>query len=87
VSDDTIIAEWPLNKRGEHLRISIENYNGHDLINIRKWFEAGDGTLHPSKQGVAVQVKNIRQLVDAMTKVLAAAVKRGLVPPDDGVAS
>jgi hypothetical protein len=78
MSDNTVMAEWPLNKR-EHLRVSIENYNGFDLINVRKWFKAEDDTLRPGKQGIAIQVKHLPQLADAMTKALTVARDRGLV--------
>jgi hypothetical protein len=30
-TDDTVIAEWPLNKR-EYVRVSIEKFKGVDLV-------------------------------------------------------
>jgi hypothetical protein len=79
VSDDpTIIAEWPLNSR-EHLRVSIEKFNGFDLINIRKWFKAEDGELRPGRHGIAVQVKHLPHLAAALTKALALATERDLI--------
>jgi hypothetical protein len=79
MTDNTLIVEWALNKRGEHLRVTLEKYNGYDLINIRKWFEADGGELRPGKQGIAVQVKYLPQLADAITKALATALERGLL--------
>lgn len=84
MSDDTIIAEWQLNRR-EHLRISIEQFNRIWLINIRKWFDADDGALRPGKHGIALGVKHLPQLADAITKALAAARTRGLVEPSNDV--
>jgi hypothetical protein len=83
-SDDLepiIIAEWSLNKRGETVRVSIENYKGTWLINIRKWFKADDGEMRPGK-GSALGVKNLPQLTDAMEQALATALERGLIPAD-----
>ena len=85
MTDSIITAEWPLNKR-EHLRVPIENYNSYDLINIRKWFKAEDDAMRPGKQGIAVQVKHLPQLADAISKALATAIERGLISavPDNG---
>jgi hypothetical protein len=64
MSDDTVIAEWPLNRR-ERARISIEQFNGTWLINARKWFEADDGSLRPGKHSA----KPLRyyELIEAYT--------------------
>jgi hypothetical protein len=88
MTDSIVTAEWPLNKR-EHLRVSIENYNSYDLINIRKWFKAEDDAMRPGKQGIAIQVEHLPQLADAITKALATAVKGSLIDalPDNGSAS
>ncbi|MGC8059574.1 transcriptional coactivator p15/PC4 family protein, partial [Salmonella enterica] len=37
-----LIAEWPLS-RGEIARVAIRSFKGTWLIDLRKWFEAGDG--------------------------------------------
>lgn len=76
-----IIAEWPL-KRHERLRISLELFNGVWLLNSRKWFETESGEWRPSKQGIALSVKHLPQLADAVTKALSIARERGLIPVD-----
>lgn len=76
-----ITAEWPLNKRGETVRISIDNYKGTWLISLRKWFEADDGQMRPGK-GIALGVKNLPRLTDAMEQALETAHERGLIPVD-----
>ena len=81
MTDATIIAEWKVS-RHEHVRVSIEQFKGVDLINIRKWFEAEDGSLRPGKAGIALNVKHLPQLADAMVKALARPRERGLVLPD-----
>jgi hypothetical protein len=83
-SDDLepiIIAEWPLNKRGETVRVSIENYKGTWLINIRKWFKADDGEMHAGK-GSALGVKHLPLLTEAIGRALTVASDRGLIPVD-----
>jgi hypothetical protein len=74
----TIIAEWPLNRR-ERLRVSIEQYNGTWLFNVRRWFEADDGSMRPGKRGFAIGVKHLPQIAEATAKALAQARARGLI--------
>jgi len=76
-----IIAEWPL-KRHERLRISLELFNGVWLINI----EAESGEWRPSKQGIALSVKHLPHLADAVAKALSIARERGLIPVDSEAA-
>lgn len=83
-----IVAEWTINRR-ERVRISLEQFKGVDLINIRKWFEADDGSLRPAKAGIALNVKYLPQIVAALAQSLTMAKERGLVATDmpDHVAS
>jgi hypothetical protein len=78
MTGDSIIAEWPLNPR-ERMRVSIENFKGVDLINLRKWFLADDGdTLLPGRSGIALNVKHLPQLTDPVVKGLAVATAQGI---------
>jgi hypothetical protein len=73
-----IVAEWPISA-GQVLRISVEPYKGAWLFNVRKWFDPGNGELRPSKQGVALSVKHLPKLAEAVNGALSAARSRGLV--------
>jgi Transcriptional Coactivator p15 (PC4) len=79
--DQGIIAEWPL-KRHERLRVSLEYFGGAWLFNIRKWFETEGGEWRPTKQGVAVNLKHLPGLAEAVTQGLSTAHARGLIPAD-----
>jgi hypothetical protein len=76
--DTTIIAEWQVNRR-ERVRVSIERFDGTWLINIRRWFEADDGSIRPGKRGIALGVKHLPQLAEAIGDALASARERGLI--------
>jgi Transcriptional Coactivator p15 (PC4) len=76
-----IVDEWTINNRREKVRVSIEQFNGAWLINVRKWYEADDGAMHPGKQGIALSIKHLPQLAEAITNALAVASKRELIPP------
>jgi hypothetical protein len=76
-----MIAEWPLNNRGEAVRVTIDNYKGTWLISVRKWFKADDGQMRPGK-GLAMGAKNLPPLAAAIEQALATARERGLIPAD-----
>ncbi len=76
-SQAVIVSEWPV-KRGEVARVSIEPWRGTWLVNIRRWFEVGDGELRPGK-GIALAVRHLPRLADAVTNALAVARDRGIV--------
>jgi hypothetical protein len=83
-SDAVIVAEWPINKRGETARVSLERFNGVWRLNSRKWFQAEDGERRPTKQGIAVNIKYLPQFAEAVVEALAIARVRGLVVDDPG---
>ena len=52
--------------RTEELRVTVDEFKGHRLLNLRVWFEAEDGTLRPGKQGVAVRLEMAAELARAI---------------------
>ena len=50
----------------ETLCVTREDFNGHDLINMRVWFDAGEGEMRPGKQGVALRAALIPDLIQAL---------------------
>jgi hypothetical protein len=77
-----LISEWPLS-RGEIARVSIRSFKGTWLIDLRKWYETGDGQLRASPRGISLSLKHLRRISVAMDEALAAAIERGLIPADD----
>jgi Transcriptional Coactivator p15 (PC4) len=76
-----LIAEWPIN-RGEIVRVSIKNYKGIWLIDVRKFFEGGDGEFNPSSKGITVSIRHLNRISSALTDALTVARQRGLIPSD-----
>jgi Transcriptional Coactivator p15 (PC4) len=70
------IADVPKNSR-EVLRVELTTYNGHDLVNLRVWYSAGDDDMRPGKAGVALRVEKLPHLRDAIDKAIAAARAEG----------
>lgn len=78
---ETIIAEWPLNRR-ETIRVSLSEYNDRPVIDMRVWFDDGAGRAKPGRKGLTLGVKQLPQLADALVKALAEAKARGLMARD-----
>lgn len=71
---DTILAEIP-REGGEVLRISIGEFKGRKLLNIRIWYtDSESGELRPTKKGVTV---NAGQYQNFMKAVESAAGQLG----------
>ena len=78
MTNDTIIASIPKNSR-ETLRITLGQYEGYDLLNLRVWFrQNADDEERPSRAGFAVRVHLIPQLIEALKDAEADALRRGL---------
>ncbi|WP_171231040.1 transcriptional coactivator p15/PC4 family protein [Ruegeria sp. HKCCA6707] len=66
-----LISQIPKNSR-EEFRVSRDDFQGHDLINIRVFFISKDGEMLPGKQGVAFKAELLPEFIDALSKVEAA---------------
>jgi hypothetical protein len=66
----------------EELRVELNKFNGHDLINIRVWAEPRNGGSEriPTKAGIACRVALLPELIDALRKAEAEAYKLGSLP-------
>jgi hypothetical protein len=63
------------------LRVALDRYSGRHTINARVWYRDGD-QIKPGKSGIALGVKHLPALADALGKALAQARELGLL--DDG---
>jgi hypothetical protein len=78
-----LIGEFPANSR-ETARVTLDNFKGHDLVCIRKWYPGDDGKLRPGKGGITVNVRHLPKLAELIAAALAAARHSGLIPSDGG---
>jgi len=63
------IAAIPKNRRGEEIRISVDEFNGHDLVNLRVWFQADDGDMRPGRQGIAFRLELLEDVRVALDRI------------------
>lgn len=63
----------------QELRVSIDTFRGMKLLNLRTWYTAADGKQLPGRQGIAVQIRRLPELRDALLEAEAIARKEGLI--------
>ena len=75
---DDIIGTIHKNAR-EEIRVSLGEFNGHQLLNLRVWFEAEDGSMRPGKSGLAFRVDRLEEFHKTIGHALVVAKRKGLV--------
>ena len=73
---------WKNRRRSESVHVSLSEYEGHCLINVRVYCTGTDGIDRPTFKGVAMSVRRLRELAKAINKAVARAQELHLI--DDG---
>ncbi|MFC0339776.1 transcriptional coactivator p15/PC4 family protein [Paracoccus niistensis] len=50
----------------EEIRITLDDFKGLQLVNLRVWFDAGNGEYRPGKQGVAFRLDLLPEVLEAL---------------------
>ncbi len=79
-----IITGDLVKNRREHLRVALDSYQGHDLIDIRVTAQLNDstGAWMPTKKGVSANVALLPDLIAALQSAEAQARALGLIGGD-----
>jgi hypothetical protein len=77
LAEPLVIAEWWKNRRGESIRLTLNLYEGRNVIDLRTWYTA-DGKPKPGK-GFAAEVRHLPSLAAAIAKAEAKARELGLI--------
>jgi hypothetical protein len=86
LSEPVEIAKfWKNRRRSESVRVSLSEYEGHCLINVRVYLTGTDGIDRPTPKGVAMGIRKLPELAQALVKAEAQARSLGLL--DDEAAS
>jgi hypothetical protein len=64
---DALVARIAKNPT-EEVRVSLTSYRGHDLVDIRVFFQDEQGEWRPTKRGVSLSVDSFSELRDAIVK-------------------
>lgn len=71
MSDDSqseLVAKFEKNSK-EEVRVSVDEFRGRKIINIRVYYRDPAGQWLPGKQGVALSVDRYRDLADAVLQL------------------
>ena len=52
----------------EEVRVALTSYRGHDLVDIRVFFQDDQGEWRPTKRGVSLSVDSFTELREAIVK-------------------
>ncbi len=52
------------------IRIEKKEYKGHTFIDIRKYYQDGDGNWLPTKKGVTIPLDKINDVIEALSQEL-----------------
>lgn len=70
-----VIAAWPRDAR-ETLNLTLDEYRGARLVDVRGWHPAADGQMTPAASGLTLDVRHLPRLADAIAQALAEARAR-----------
>ena len=74
-----ILHQFPKNAT-EEIRVSLTEYKGHKLIDLRIYYEPEDGgERRPTKKGITIDVGLYPELKKAMIKVEKELLKKKLL--------
>lgn len=78
------IATIPKNAR-EQLRVSLTEFKGHDLIDVRVYADTGE-KLVATRKGITASVDHLPAIVAALQRAMTEARAAGLLPDMESAA-
>jgi hypothetical protein len=75
---------WKNRRRVESVHVSLSEYEGHALINVRIYATGTDGIDRPTQKGVAMAVRKLPELARALVTAESKARELGLLDDDRG---
>lgn len=81
MAHSVVMDEWQLDEEHD-IVVALINHEGRWRVDARVWFRDEDGALRPGK-GLALGIKHVERLADAIEKTRRGAVARFLVRPKE----
>jgi hypothetical protein len=80
----TVVGLLQLNAK-DRLRVALDQYGGRHIVDIRKWFEPGDGgELRATPKGISLDISRLPALATMINDALVRARAEGLLPDIGG---
>jgi hypothetical protein len=73
---------WKNRRRNESVRVSLSEYEGQCLINVRVYCTGTDGIDRPTPKGLAMGIRKLPELARTLVKAEAKARELGLIEPE-----
>jgi hypothetical protein len=73
-----LVAKFEKNSK-EEVRVSIDDFRGNKIINLRVYYRSPNREWLPGKQGLALQADRFKDLADAVLRLGEALQQRGLI--------
>jgi hypothetical protein len=70
---------WKNRRRNESVHVSLSEFEGHCLINVRVYCTGTDGIDRPTPKGVAMGILKLPQLARSLADAETQARKLGLL--------
>jgi hypothetical protein len=74
---------WKSRRRDIAIVVSLSAYEGNNLVNVREHFIGRDGCMRPTTKGLAMVVRRLPDLANAVNKAMKQAQEMGLLPDDE----
>jgi len=72
MTTDTLIATIGKNSR-EEVRVSLTEFKGHRLVDVRTYASFDEGGVRATKKGVSIKVDKLGDLISALQQAAATA--------------
>ncbi|MEH2521562.1 hypothetical protein V1279_007135 [Bradyrhizobium sp. AZCC 1610] len=75
----TVAKFWKNRRRAESVHVTLSEYEGHALINVRVYATGADGIDRPTTKGIAMGIGKLPDLARAIVNAEARAIALGLI--------
>jgi|tagenome__1003787_1003787.scaffolds.fasta_scaffold19477418_2 hypothetical protein len=75
----TVAKFWKNRRRNESVHVTLSEYEGHALINVRVYATGADGIDRPTIKGVAMGIAKLPELTAGLGRALDKARDMGLL--------
>jgi len=73
---------WKSRRRDIAVTVTLSPYQNINIVNVREYVTGSDGCMRPSARGIAMAVKRLPDLHQAISKAMKRAQELGLIEED-----
>jgi hypothetical protein len=73
------VAKFWANRRGEAVIVSLREYEGAVVIDVRRFYTGADGKFAPTRKGISLTINKLPDLATAINKAVTKAQELGLI--------